>query len=86
MRIILTAVLFLAGLFNLFLGVSFLLDPARLGAAFNLDPVGPGGLAVLRATSVAFSTSYARFESTSLSYCLTVASQSMPTPQLFCSQ
>ena len=54
MRIILTAVLFLAGLFNLFLGVSFLLDPARLGAAFNLSPVGPGGLAVLRADMTAF--------------------------------
>lgn len=54
MRIILTAVLFLAGLFNLFLGVSFLLDPARLGAAFNLSPVGPGGLAVLRADLTAF--------------------------------
>ena len=54
MRMILTAVLFLAGLFNLFLGVSFLLDPARLGAAFNLSPVGPGGLAVLRADLTAF--------------------------------
>ena len=44
------------------------------------------GFALLRATSATFSTSYARFESASLSYCLTVASHSMPTPQLFCSQ
>lgn len=54
MRLILTALLFLFGLFNLFLGVSFFLDPARLGAAFNLSPMGPGGLAVLRADMTAF--------------------------------
>ena len=54
MRLILTALLFLFGLFNLFLGASFLFDPARLGAAFNLSPVGAGGLAVLRADMTAF--------------------------------
>lgn len=54
MRMILTAALFLCGLFNLFLGVSFLIDPVRLGAGFNLSPVGAGGLAVLRADMTAF--------------------------------
>lgn len=54
MRLILTALLFLFGLFNLFLGASFLLDPARLGAAFSLAPVGTAGLAVLRADMTAF--------------------------------
>jgi len=54
MRLILTGLLFLFGLFNLFLGVSFLFDPASLGAQFNLSPVGSGGLAVLRADMTAF--------------------------------
>lgn len=54
MRMILTAALFLCGLFNLFLGVSFLIDPVRLGTGFNLSPIGPGGLAVLRADMTAF--------------------------------
>lgn len=49
MRLILTGLLFLFGLFNLFVGVSFLFDPASLGAQFNLSPLGAGGLAVLRA-------------------------------------
>jgi len=54
MRLILTALLFLFGLFNLFLGVSFLIDPVRLGAAFFLSPIGTGGMAVLRADMTAF--------------------------------
>lgn len=54
MRLILTAILFLFGLFNLMLGVGFLFDPANLGSKFNLSPVGFGGLAVLRADLTAF--------------------------------
>jgi hypothetical protein len=54
MRLFLTAALFLCGLFNLFLGVSFFLTPGPLGAQFNLLPNGVGGLAVLRADLTAF--------------------------------
>lgn len=54
MRLILTALLFLFGLFNLMLGIGFLVDPTGLGATFKLIPDGPGGLAVLRADLTAF--------------------------------
>jgi hypothetical protein len=54
MRLFLTAALFLFGLFNLFVGLSFLLTPAAMGAQFNLAPNGSGGLAVLRADFTAF--------------------------------
>lgn len=54
MRLILTALLFLFGLFNLLLGIGFLTDPVGLGTQFNLSPVGTGGLAVLRADLTAF--------------------------------
>lgn len=54
MRLILTALLFLFGLFNLLLGIGFFLDPIGLGTQFNLSPIGLGGLAVLRADFTAF--------------------------------
>ncbi len=54
MRLFLTAALFLFGLFNLFLGLSFLFTPGPMGAQFNLAPNGAGGLAVLRADFTAF--------------------------------
>ena len=54
MRLILTALIFLAGMFDLFLGVGFLLSPASSAATFNLSPLGNGGLAVLRADFTAF--------------------------------
>ena len=54
MRLILTALLFLFGLFNLMLGIGFFLDPVGLGTQFNLSPVGVGGIAVLRADFTAF--------------------------------
>lgn len=54
MRLILTAILFLFGLFNLMLGIGFFLDPVGLGTTFNLAPIGTGGLAVLRADMTAF--------------------------------
>lgn len=54
MRLILTALLFLFGLFNLLLGVGFILDPVGSGTTFNLSPIGVGGLAVLRADFTAF--------------------------------
>lgn len=54
MRIVLTAILFLFGLFNLFLGVSFLIDPAAMHASFPIAGDGAAGMAVLRADLTAF--------------------------------
>lgn len=54
MRLILTAVIFLAGLFDLYLGISFLTNPVYAGQQFGLSPVGAQGLAVLRADFTAF--------------------------------
>ena len=54
MRIAVTALIFLAGMFNLFLGISFLADPRGMGAQFGVEPMNNLGLAVLRADFVAF--------------------------------
>jgi hypothetical protein len=54
MRLILTALLFVFGLFNLLLGIGFLVDPLSSGAALKLLADGPGELAVLRADLTAF--------------------------------
>lgn len=54
MRIAVIALIFLAGMFNLFLGISFLIDPAGMGRQFGVSPNGPLGLAVLRADFTAF--------------------------------
>lgn len=54
MRLILTAVIFLAGLFDLYLAISFLTNPVYAGSQFGLAPVGTQGLAVLRADFTAF--------------------------------
>ncbi|MEQ1497616.1 MAG: hypothetical protein ABL914_03065 [Novosphingobium sp.] len=54
MRMAITALIFLAGMFNLFLGVSFLYDPGGMGLQFGVSPNGPLGMAVLRADFVAF--------------------------------
>ncbi len=54
MRIAITALIFLAGMFNLFLGFSFLIDPATMGSQFGVSPNGPLGFAVLRADFTAF--------------------------------
>jgi hypothetical protein len=44
----------LVGLFNALLGLGFLVDPARLAARFALSPLGPQGLATIRADFTAF--------------------------------
>jgi hypothetical protein len=44
----------MVGLFNLAIGLGFLIDPARLGAAFFLSPNGGQGLATMRADFTAF--------------------------------
>ena len=49
MRLILTALIFVEGLFFLVMGLNFLVMPASAVASFALTPDGPGGLAVLRA-------------------------------------
>lgn len=49
MRLILTALIFVEGLFFLLMGVNFLAMPMSAGASFALTPDGPAGLAVLRA-------------------------------------
>lgn len=49
MRFILTALIFVQGLFFVLLGFNFLLMPSSAVAGFSLDPIGPAGLAVLRA-------------------------------------
>lgn len=54
MRLVLLAVIFLSGLFNLFMGLSFLIDPMRMGQTFALEARGSAGLAVLRADMTAF--------------------------------
>ncbi|MBC7491066.1 MAG: hypothetical protein H7241_01290 [Novosphingobium sp.] len=56
MRLILTAVIFLTGLFDLYLAFGFLTDPINVGQQFYLQPTHNtnGGLAVLRADFTAF--------------------------------
>lgn len=49
MRLILTALIFVQGLFFLIMGANFLVMPLSAGAGFALSPDGPAGLAVLRA-------------------------------------
>ena len=54
MRMVVIGLIFLAGMFNLFLGISFLYDPVGMGTSFGLSPNGPMGTAVLRADFTAF--------------------------------
>ncbi len=54
MRLILTALLFVGGLFFVAMGVSFLLNPATAGADFGVIPEGIMGHASLRADFTAF--------------------------------
>ena len=54
LRMVVIGLIFLAGMFNLFLGASFLYDPATMGTQFGVTPTGPLGFAVLRADFVAF--------------------------------
>ena len=49
MRLILTALIFVEGLFFLVMGLGFLLMPASTVTSFHLAPDGAGGMAVLRA-------------------------------------
>lgn len=49
MKIIARGLIMLLGLFNLVIGLGFLLQPAKLAAAFFLSPIGSQGLATVRA-------------------------------------
>ncbi len=54
MRLILTALIFLFGLFDLFMGLNFLLNPISTAQGFGLVPTGVQGLSSLRADFTAF--------------------------------
>ena len=49
MRLVLTALIFLAGLFDLFMAVGFLTDPAGSGAQLAVRPDGIAGSSTIRA-------------------------------------
>ena len=54
MRFVLTALVFLFGLFDLFMGLNFLLNPAETALGFGLSANGIQGLSTLRADFTAF--------------------------------
>ena len=54
MRLILTALIFLAGLLDLFLAIGFLTDPATSGAGLKVVADGIAGLSTIRADFTAF--------------------------------
>lgn len=54
MRLILTALIMLGGIFFAFMGIGFLFDPVASGADFGLSPSGAHGLASIRADMSAF--------------------------------
>ena len=54
MRNVIRAAIALVGLFNLAIGLAFLVAPARLGGKFFLLPASIQGLATMRADFTAF--------------------------------
>lgn len=54
MRLIVTALIFLAGIVYLIAGLGFLLDPTTSGGGFGLEAVDTRGLAAMRADFTAF--------------------------------
>lgn len=54
MRLALTALIFLIGLFDLFLAASFLLTPLDLAQGFGVMPVAANGISTIRADFTAF--------------------------------
>jgi hypothetical protein len=54
MKIIARGLILMLGLFNLVIGLGFLLQPAKLAAAFFLSPIGSQGLATVRADFTGF--------------------------------
>ncbi len=54
MRFVLTALIFLFGLFDLMIGLSFLLNPAETAVGFGISANGIQGLSTIRADFTAF--------------------------------
>jgi hypothetical protein len=54
MRFVLTAVIFLLGLFDLFMGLNFLFNPDAAAAGLGLTGMGAMGTSTLRADFMAF--------------------------------
>lgn len=54
MRILLTALIFVGGLFYFVTGLGFLVDPVNSGATFGLTASGADGLSTMRADMTAF--------------------------------
>jgi hypothetical protein len=54
MRLVLTALIFLIGLFDLLLAVSFLVHPLDVAQALGVVPVDTGGISTIRADFTSF--------------------------------
>ncbi len=54
MRFVLTALVFLLGLFDLFMGLNFLFNPVATASGFGLAGMGAQGASTLRADFTAF--------------------------------
>lgn len=54
MRLILTALVFLAGLFDLMMAGNFLFDPQTAGAGLGVSALGPLGVSTIRADFTSF--------------------------------
>lgn len=61
MKAVVRVALVAVGLFNVAIGLGFLVDPVKLSAAFALTPVGIQGLATIRADFPAFFLTGAAF-------------------------
>ncbi|MFN3515546.1 MAG: DUF4345 family protein [Novosphingobium sp.] len=54
MRFAITAVVFLLGLLDLFMGLNFLFNPLETGAGLGVSPLGTQGMSTMRADFTAF--------------------------------
>lgn len=54
MRFAITAVVFLLGLLDLFMGFNFLFNPLETGAGLGVSPLGTQGMSTMRADFTAF--------------------------------
>lgn len=54
MRLVLTALVFLAGLFDLFLAIGFLTGPEQAATGFGIAATGTGGISTIRADFTSF--------------------------------
>ena len=54
MRFAITAVIFLLGLLDLFMGFNFLFNPLATGAGLGVSPLGTQGMSTMRADFTAF--------------------------------